>query len=244
MSVEDIKPYPESPDSKTEQIRNAFDAIAGRYDRMNRIMSFGVDINWRRQALRWLAERQPRTILDVATGTGDFALLAAEMLPDARITGLDLSTEMLSVAEGKVRGRGLENRIKLMAGDILHPPAFQEKFDAATIAFGVRNFESLQQGLKATQGLLRPGGVVLVLEQARPCRFPVRQLHGLYLRRGIPLAGRLIAGLPAEYRYLQHSVAEVPQGVEMEQILTAAGFRDPQTRYYTFGSCACYLAER
>ena len=243
MRVESVTPYG-SGTGKREQIRRAFDAIAPGYDRMNRILSLGIDRSWRRKALALLDSLAPKRILDVATGTGDFALMAAKRFPGAQITGIDLSSAMLDRAREKAGRTGLSGSLRFLEADALDPPLGDERFDAVTVAYGVRNFERIADGLAALYERVSPGGALLILELTRPERFPMRQLHALYLRHWIPRVGRRLAGHAEEYRYLSASIAEMPQGEAMAALLQAAGFSHVMIKRYTFGVCTAYLAGR
>jgi demethylmenaquinone methyltransferase/2-methoxy-6-polyprenyl-1,4-benzoquinol methylase len=240
MKVEKVTPYA-SDESKRAQITRAFDGLSRRYDRLNRILSMGLDLGWRRRALGHLSEAPPADILDVATGTADFAIMAARRLPQARITGIDLSEGMLNAGRCKVASAGLKDRITLKTGDCLTLDFHDASFDAVTAAFGVRNFASLAAGFAEIRRVLRPGGRVVILELSEPHAFPMRQLHRFYLRYAIPLVGRLLTGLANEYRYLPASIEQVPQGEEMLALLRDAGLTGCTFESYTFGICTCYV---
>ncbi len=237
--VEAVTPYA-SDESKREQITRAFDALARRYDRLNRILSLGLDLGWRRRALRHLCSEVPAHVLDVATGTADFAILAARRLPGSRITGIDLSDGMLAAGRKKVAAAGLDARVTLKTGDCLALDFPGATFDAATAAFGVRNFEDLGAGFAEIRRVLKPGGRVVILELSEPRAFPLRPLCRFYLRHAVPLVGRLLTGLAREYRYLPASIEQVPQGEAMLGLLRAAGFSECRFETYTFGLCSCY----
>lgn len=241
MNVESITPYGNG-ERKREQITQAFDVIVHRYDRLNRILSLGIDGGWRRRALRLLARVQPppERVLDVATGTADFAILAARRLPRAHITGIDLSAGMLAAGRAKIERAKLCDRIDLVHGDCLELPFADGWFDAVTVAFGVRNFENIATGLAEMRRVLVPGGRVVVLELSQPERAPLRTLFRFYLRAVMPLLGRLFAGHVQEYRYLPASIEQVPQGPAMLDLLRAAGFDACCSACYTFGVCSCY----
>ena len=242
MKVEKVTPYA-SGESKRVQITRAFDAIACRYDRLNRILSFGLDLGWRRRALCHLLNPPPARVLDVATGTADFALLTAKRLPQTRITGIDLSQGMIEAGRIKVAAAGLEDRITLVTGDCLALDFPDATFDAATAAFGVRNFENLAAGLIEIHRVLKPGGCAVILELSVPRAFPLRQFHRFYLHCWIPLMGRILTGHTREYAYLPASIAQVPQGEAMLTLLRAAGFTDCRVDTYTFGICSCYTGQ-
>jgi demethylmenaquinone methyltransferase/2-methoxy-6-polyprenyl-1,4-benzoquinol methylase len=243
MGVETVKPY-DSKESKREQIARAFDVLAHRYDRLNRVLSLGLDLGWRRHALRLLRDAPPARLLDVATGTGDLALLAARLFPQTAVTGVDLSEGMLAIGREKVVAAGLASRVTLQAGDALALGFPDAIFDAATAAFGVRNFENLVSGFSEIRRVLQPGGRFVVLELSEPQAFPLRQLHRFYLRHWIPFVGRLLTGHTKEYAYLPASIEQVPQGEAMLALLREAGFTDCRCARYTFGICSCYSATR
>jgi demethylmenaquinone methyltransferase/2-methoxy-6-polyprenyl-1,4-benzoquinol methylase len=246
MNVEHITPY-DSGERKRLQMTRAFDIIAHRYDRLNRILSFGIDLGWRRRALRLLAggapEDRPAHLLDVATGTADFAIMAARRLPRARLTGIDLSEGMLRAGRAKVAAAKLDARIALASGDGLALPYADGTFDAVTSAFGVRNFEDIPAGLAEMRRVLCPGGRVLILELSQPEHFPMRPLFRFYMRTLMPLLSGFLSGHAREYRYLPASITHVPQGEAMLALLRTAGFSDCRRETYTFGICSCYTAQ-
>ncbi len=239
MNVEKVTPYA-TGDSKRAQITQAFDTLAHRYDRLNRVLSLGIDVYWRHRALRLLRRSPPARLLDVATGTADFALLAARRLPQTHVTGVDLSENMLALGRAKVAAAKLDARIALQTGDGLALDFPDASFDAVTAAFGVRNFENLAAGFREMRRVLKPGGRVVVLELSEPERFPARPLYRFYLRRVIPAVGRLLTGHAREYLYLPASIEQVPQGEAMLALLRAAGFTACRRETYTFGACSCY----
>lgn len=247
QDVEDIKPY-ESIGSKTEQVRDMFDNIAPAYDFMNRAMTMGVDKWWRRVAVAWvkqhIAERSVPAahLLDVATGTGDFALLLQSSISHSYVTGIDLSDGMLDVARRKVAQRGLERMISFEQGDCLSLPYDDAVFDAVTVAFGVRNFERLEQGYSEMWRVLKPGAALCVLELSTPQNRFVRWLYDIYTLHIIPLAGTLKSGDKSAYRYLPQSIAAVPQGEAMLDIMRHVGFTKCDVRRLTLGTCSVYTA--
>jgi demethylmenaquinone methyltransferase/2-methoxy-6-polyprenyl-1,4-benzoquinol methylase len=182
----------------------------------------------------------PIRVLDVATGTADFAIMTARRLPQARIMGIDLSEGMLAAGLRKVSATGLSERITLQTGDCLALDFPSSTFDAVTAAFGVRNFEDLAAGFAEIRRVIKPGGCVVILELSAPRAFPMRQLHRFYLRRCIPLIGHMLTGMASEYRYLPASIEKVPQGEAMLALLRDAGFTDCCFETYTFGICTCY----
>ena len=240
--VEKITPYG-GDDSKGVQIEQAFDRIAPRYDFMNRLLSLRLDVTWRKRALKTIPG-EPSSILDLATGTGDLAILEAQAFPQAKVTGIDLSTAMLSRAEKKTQRKGLPDRISFMRGDCLALPFEDNSFDAATIAFGIRNFENLTDGCKEAFRILRPGGILVIPELSRPQITFFSDFYHLYPTKVTPALGKLFTGRIFEYAYLQKSIDCVPQGEEMLNILHNAGFTDCRVKTYTFGTCSCYTAAK
>ena len=238
--VEQVTPYNEG--TKTEQVRQMFDAIAPAYDFMNRAMTLGIDIWWRRLAVKRLKRIHPASILDVATGTGDFALQLHQSLKPQHITGIDLSQGMLDEACRKVKEKGLDQVITFEQGDCMALPMQDETFDAVTVAFGVRNFEHLQQGYKEMARVLKPGGMLCVLELSTPTNPVIRWFYDLYTLHIIPWVGSLKSGDKSAYRYLPQSIAAVPQGDEMLQMMRNADLRETACKRLTLGTCTIYTA--
>lgn len=243
MRPEDITPYDHTR-GKTEQVREMFDNIAPAYDRLNRAMSLGQDRRWRRVAVRMVAADRPGRIVDIATGTGDFALSLAGAIPGARITGLDLSEGMIEIGREKVAAAGLSDRVELVAGDCLTPPPEIGGADAVTVAFGVRNFADLAAGYRAMLGMLRPGGLLCVIELSTPSSAFVRPFYDIYTKGVIPAMGRLVSRDGRAYSYLPESIAAVPRGDAMLELMRRAGFTDTAFRTLTFGVCTIYTGRR
>lgn len=241
INVEKITPYT-GGESKSAQIERAFDQIAPHYDFMNRLLSVGIDISWRRRALNSLAAMNPGQILDVATGTGDLAISLAAKFPGAAITALDLSQKMLQAAQVKARRKGVAGQIEFLQGDALAMPFPDATFELATIGFGLRNFENIDAGCCEMHRVLKLGGTLLVLELSRPQAKILSRGYNFYLSRVIPLLGRTFAGCEAEYTYLPASIKEVPQGEAMLAILSRAGFSNCRVKRYACGLCSCYTA--
>ncbi len=240
MDVEEIKPY-SAEGGKARQVEAMFDSIAPAYDFMNRAMTLGIDRWWRRVAVKMVGKSSPRRILDVATGTGDFAIdLCRKIKPEA-VVGIDLSQGMLDVAREKIAKRGLQGDITVQQGDCLALPFDDASFDAVTVAFGVRNFEHLQQGYGQMRRVLRPGGVLCVIELSTPRNRVVRWFYDLYTLHIIPCVGALKSHDKSAYRYLPQSIAAVPQGDDMLAIMRDAGFKNCKVRRMTFGTCSIYL---
>ena len=240
--VEQVTPYGTHETAKTEQVREMFDSIAPAYDFMNRAMTLGIDIWWRRLAVKRLAPIKPLTILDVATGTGDFAIQLNDSLHPRHITGIDLSQGMLDEARRKVAARGLDEAISFEQGDCMALEMSDASFDAVTVAFGVRNFEHLLQGYREMARVLKPGGMLCVLELSTPIHPVIRCFYDLYTLHVIPWLGSLKSGDKSAYRYLPQSIAAVPQGDDMLELMRAAGLRETSFRRLTLGVCTIYTA--
>lgn len=243
MQVENVNPYGDSR-HKSEQVREMFDSIAPAYDFMNRAMTFGIDKLWRRSAVKLLENEPHDDILDIATGTGDLAILLARKLDPLSVTGVDLSEGMVEIGRKKVGEAGLDEIIKLGIGDCLQLPFPDESFDCITCAYGVRNFQDLAAGYGEMHRVLRPGGLVVILELSTPRSVFVRPFYNLYTRYIIPTVGRLVSKDVRAYSYLPESIAAVPQGDEMTDIMASAGFRDARHILMTFGTCTIYMARK
>jgi len=236
--AEAVKPYNEQG-SKTKQIATMFDNIAHRYDFLNRSLSMGIDIIWRKKAIAQLKEIQPKSILDVATGTGDFALEAMSLKPE-KITGVDISVGMLELGKEKIAKKNLSETIEMVVGDSENLPFEDNTYDAATVAFGVRNFENLQKGLTDINRVLSPGGKLVVLELSTPKKFPVKQLFGFYFNNILPLFGKMLSKDDSAYTYLPMSVNAFPNGEDFLKVMSAAGFQRNTSKSLTFGICSLY----
>lgn len=241
LSPEQINPYDNSR-GKTEQVREMFDNIAPAYDRLNRAMSFGLDRSWRRKAVEMVARTGPASIVDIATGTADFAISLARAIPSANVTGLDLSEGMIAIGRDKVAHAGLTDRVTLIAGDCLASPLPEGCADAVTVAFGVRNFADLAAGYRAMLRMLRPGGMLCVIELSTPSSPFVRPFYDIYARGIIPLMGRAVSADRRAYSYLPESIAAVPCRADMCRLMTDAGFSEASFRQLTFGVCTIYTA--
>jgi demethylmenaquinone methyltransferase/2-methoxy-6-polyprenyl-1,4-benzoquinol methylase len=221
-----------------------FDTIAPAYDFMNRAMTFGIDKWWRRRAVRVVQRTKPGDIVDLATGTGDLAISLARHIPAARIKGIDLSAGMVEIGREKVRNAGLDSRVTLSVGDCLDLPLDDASADAITIAYGVRNFAHLDKGYSEMLRVLRPGGMLCVIELSTPPNRLARWFYNLYTRYVIPSVGRIISKDVRAYSYLPESIAAVPQGSDMLQLMADAGFCNTRFRRMTFGTCTIYTAHR
>jgi len=238
-----VVPYKEEQASKKEQVAKMFDNISHRYDFLNHFLSLGIDKLWRNKAIKLLRPLNPKNILDVATGTGDFALQAMVLAPD-KIDGVDISEGMLDVGRRKVLERNLQGRVELTYGDSENLPFPENKFDAVTVAFGVRNFENLEKGLREIHRVLKPGGMVVVLEFSRPRKFPFRQVYNFYFKAILPVIGRWVSSDKAAYTYLPESVEVFPDGDDFLRILQGVGFKQTQCKTLTFGISSIYSGSK
>ncbi len=238
---ENIKPYGDGGQKK-EAVRRMFDNIAPAYDRLNRCMSWNIDASWRRRTLRPLVPLKPGKILDVATGTGDLALMAVWMLNPESVVGADISEGMMDIGREKAVKAGLADRISFVREDCGALSFADGVFDAVTSAYGIRNFQNLDVCLGEICRVLRKGGVFVAVEATTPVRFPVKQLFRFYFRRVVPLLGRAVAGDRAAYEYLDRTVEAFPQGEQMTGILLRAGFREASFERMTLGMCTRYTA--
>jgi demethylmenaquinone methyltransferase/2-methoxy-6-polyprenyl-1,4-benzoquinol methylase len=226
-----------------EYVRSLFNDISGRYDLLNHLLSGGIDRRWRRRAIDTLRDLRPRRILDVATGTADLAIAALRLDPE-QVVGVDIAERMLEQGRAKLARIGASGRITLATGDaesLQFPPG---SFDAATVAFGVRNFEDLSRGLAGMHAVLRPGGQIVILEFSRPARTPFRQLYLWYFRYILPLIGRLVSSHPEAYTYLPDTVMQFPEGKEFLAILSRAGFTDLREERLTGGIATIYTGTK
>ena len=225
-------------------VRQMFDRIAPTYDKLNHLMSLGIDRRWRRKAVDALGKFNPQQILDIATGTGDFALLMARRIQPRHITGADISEGMMSVGREKVKQEGLQDMISFEHEDCLNLSFPDGSFDAVTSAYGVRNFQDLDKGLREMRRVLRPGGHLLIVELTPPPRFPMKQLFSLYSHTFLPLYGRLISHDARAYSYLTATIEAFPQGETMVDVFKRAGFSDATFKRLTFGICTMYFATK
>ena len=229
--------------TKKDVVREMFDDISPKYDFLNHFLSFGIDHGWRRKLVSLLGQRKPSTILDVATGTGDLAIAISSLKPQ-KIVGIDISEKMLEVGRRKLIEKGLTKIISLQCADAEKIPFSDNTFEAITVAFGVRNYENLELGLTEMFRVLRPGGVMLILEFSHPAAFPMKQLYSFYSRYIIPLMGRIISGNSRAYTYLPESVAAFPSGKNFLEILEKLGMQNPQQISLSMGIASIYKAEK
>ena len=239
---ETIKPYHEG--DKAAQVEQMFDNIAPAYDTLNHRLSWNIDRGWRRKAIRQLAPFHPQAILDIATGTGDFAILAAEMLKPQRLIGADISEGMMEIGRHKVQEKGMQHIISFEKEDCTRLSYPEASFDAVTAAFGIRNFADLDKGLSEMCRVLKPGGHLSIVELTTPVSFPMRQLFQIYAHTVLPVYGRLISKDQSAYSYLTKTIEAFPQGERMVEILQKAGFSEASFKRLTFGICTMYFATK
>lgn len=240
---ENIKPY-EKGGEKSVQVEEMFNNIASSYDTLNHRLSLEIDKYWRKKAIKSLIQDSPKLILDIATGTGDFAIQSAKMLNPDKIIGIDISEGMMGIGKRKVKEESLENIISFQREDCLQLSFEDNSFDAVTAAFGIRNFSELDKGLSEMCRVLKKGGKLCIIELTTPISFPMKQLFKIYSHTVLPLYGRLISKDQSAYRYLTATIEAFPQGEKMVGILSKAGFSDAFFKRLTFGICTMYIATK
>ena len=240
---EEIKPYGKQG-AKEKLVEEMFDNIAPTYDILNHRLSWDIDKGWRKKAIKRLAPFSPRKMLDIATGTGDFAILAAQMLHPDKLVGADISMGMMEIGRRKVRELGLEKVIRFDHEDCLHLSYDDDTFDAVTAAFGIRNFQNLDQGLREMCRVLKKGGHLCIVELTTPVSFPMKQLFHIYSSTVLPLYGKLISKDQSAYDYLNKTIAAFPQGEVMMEAFRKAGFSQAEFKRLTFGICTLYFATK
>ena len=239
---ETIKPYHSG--EKAEQVEQMFDNIAPTYDRLNHRLSWNIDRYWRRKALRQLQPCHPRKLLDIATGTGDLAIQAVKMMPDVKVTAVDISEQMMKIGQEKVQKAGLAGSISFDKQDCTQLTIPDASYDAVTAAFGIRNFADLDKGLSEMCRVLRKGGHLCIIELTTPVAFPMKQLFRIYSHTVLPLYGRIISKDTSAYSYLTRTIEAFPQGERMTGILKKAGFAEARFQRLTFGICTMYFATK
>lgn len=239
---ETIKPY--NSGEKAEQVEQMFDNIAPAYDRLNHRLSWNIDRYWRRKALRQLQPCHPRKLLDIATGTGDLAIQAVKMMPDVKVTAVDISEQMMKIGQEKVQKAGLAGSISFDKQDCTQLTIPDASYDAVTAAFGIRNFADLDKGLSEMCRVLRKGGHLCIIELTTPVAFPMKQLFRIYSHTVLPLYGRIISKDTSAYSYLTRTIEAFPQGERMTGILKKAGFAEARFQRLTFGICTMYFATK
>lgn len=235
-----VIPYSQEQGTKKEQVADMFNNISKTYDFLNHFMSLGIDIIWRKKAINELRKDQPKLILDVATGTGDFAFEALSILNPDKIVGVDISQGMLDVAKQKITKRNLGDKFEVKLGDSEGLPFEANEFDAVTVAYGVRNFENLEKGLADINRVLKPGGKAVVLEFSKPKTFPIKQLYNFYFNYITPGIGKLFSKDSRAYSYLPESVAAFPDGQNFIAVMDKVGFTHTKCRPLAFGICSIY----
>jgi demethylmenaquinone methyltransferase/2-methoxy-6-polyprenyl-1,4-benzoquinol methylase len=238
-----VKPYKKSEEQKKKQVEQMFDNIAHRYDFLNHFLSLGIDKLWRRKAVAMLASYPHDLILDVATGTGDFAIASTRLSPK-KVTGFDLSANMIGIGQQKVEKLGLQNVIEFVKGDSENMPFEEEAYDAVTVGFGVRNFENIGKGLAEFHRILKKDGVAVILEFSKPRYFPMKQLYRFYFLHILPRVGNKISKDSSAYSYLPESVMAFPDDQDFLNILKKAGFKSATQKRLTFGIATIYLAQK
>lgn len=241
--AEKIVPYGSS-ENKGVQVERMFDSIAENYDTLNHTLSMGIDIGWRNKGISALKAISPQYILDIATGTGDLAIQAYNILQPQSILGIDISEGMMQVARDKISKLNLSDKVTFEKQDCMCLSLANDSYDAAMVAFGVRNFENLDKGLQEIYRVLKPGGQLMILELSTPQHFPMKQGYWMYSRLFIPTVGRLISKDKAAYTYLPKSIEAFIQGKDMVNTLLKNGFKDAICKTYTFGICSMYLATK
>jgi len=238
-----VVPYKDQSKSKKEQVANMFNTISPQYDFLNHLLSGGIDIIWRKKAIKLLQNKGIKTMLDIATGTGDFAIEALKINPE-KIVGVDISEGMLSFGQEKIKKMGLEKTIQLQKGDSEKLPFSDNSFDAVIVSFGVRNFENLQKGLTDMFRVTKPGGYCLILEFSNPRKFPMKQLYTFYSKYCLPFLGKMISKDPSAYTYLPESVKAFPDGPEFIQIFKSVGYSETNWIPMTGGICSIYIGQK
>jgi len=241
---DEVVPQQDSALSKKEQVADMFDNIAYRYDFLNRFLSVGIDIQWRKKAIRQLKEKAPKYILDVATGTADVAIMTARILQPDKIVGIDISDGMLNFGRKKVKAAGLENLVELLNGDSETIKFDDDSFDAVTVAFGVRNFQQLEKGLSEIRRVLKPGGKLVVLEFSKPKALVIKQVYNVYMNIVAPGIGKLFSKNRNAYKYLDESIKKFPEGKNFTSILDQLGYTNTYCKPLSFGICSIYCGEK
>lgn len=240
---ENIKPYNQD-ESKAAQVEKMFDNIAPTYDNLNHVLSLGIDKKWRQKAIKMLKPYSPEYMMDVATGTGDFAIQACKMLQPKELIGTDISEGMMNVGREKVRLAGLDKQISFKKEDCTSLSFAEDRFDAITVAFGIRNFENLDKGLMEMHRVLKPGGHLVIFELSAPEGFPMKQTYAIYSKLVIPTIGKIMSKDNSAYTYLPESIKAFPQGEVMKEILYKAGFSKVEFKRLTMGICTLYFATK
>lgn len=240
MEHDAVTPYSELDKTKKEQVTTMFDKIAPKYDFLNRLLSAGFDVRWRKAAIKQIAFHQPKSLLDIATGTADLAIEGTKQLHLERVVGLDISPKMIELASSKVEKRKLENIISLEVGDVENLRFEEASFDCVTSSFGVRNFGNLHKGLSEMYRILNKGGSIMILEFSSPTIFPLKQLFNMYFKYILPTIGKMTSKDPKAYNYLYESVQAFPDYEDFGKVLEDVGFKDVKWKALTIGICTIY----
>ena len=238
-----VKPYKDSKDQKKQQVESMFDNISSNYDGLNRVISFGIDQSWRKKVIKMVSDSKAKNIIDIATGTGDLAIALAQTNAE-KVVGIDISNGMLDVGRKKIKTKNLVDKIEMVQADSENLPYKDNSFDAATVAFGVRNFENLDKGLSEIYRILRPGGIFVVLETSNPTKFPFKQGYFIYTKYILPLIGKLFSKDKSAYQYLSESASVFPFGEAFNNILKKNGFINVKHYPQTFGVSTIYKASK
>lgn len=239
-----VTPYKSSEQSKKQQVEQMFDTISGEYDSLNRVISFGIDVKWRKKVVQLVADTQPESILDIATGTGDLIINMAKKTAATKLIGLDISEGMLSVGRKKINTDGLGDRIEMVQADSENMPFKDNSFDAITVAFGVRNFEHLEKGLGEILRVLKPGGIFIILETSVPTKTPYKQGYKIHCKYILPTVGRIFSKDKDAYAYLSESASVFPFGEALNNILRKIWFTNVVDTPQTFGVATLYTASK
>ncbi len=238
-----VTPYKDSELGKKEQVAQMFDTISGNYDGLNRVISFGIDVKWRKKVLQLVSDKNPKTVLDIATGTGDLAILMTNTTAE-KIIGLDISAGMLEVGRNKIKSKNLSDKIEMILADSENMPFEDNTFDAITVAFGVRNFENLEKGLAEILRVLKPNGIFVILETSVPDKTPFKQGYTFYSKNILPFIGKLFSKDDSAYQYLSESASVFPYGEVLNNILRKIGFIEVKAMPQTFGVATIYSASK
>ena len=238
-----VKPYNREESSKKEEVAEMFDNISKRYDFLNHFLSLGIDKGWRKKAVKIISQANPKIILDVATGTGDFAIAELKLDPE-KVIGIDLSNGMLDVGREKMKKKKVDHIVDMVQGDSENLPFEDNYFDAITVGFGVRNFENLEKGLGEMYRVLKPGGIVAVLEFSKPKKFPIKQSFNFYSKFIIPTVGKTVSKDKRAYSYLPESVEAFPEGQDFLDIMTKIGYTDMKQKMVSGGIASIYYGSK
>jgi demethylmenaquinone methyltransferase/2-methoxy-6-polyprenyl-1,4-benzoquinol methylase len=241
--VSEITPYNSTTDKK-EQVAEMFDHIAPKYDLLNQVLSLGIHKGWRRKTVKNLVAIKPRLVMDVATGTGDLAIEVVKQLSPDKVVGVDISAGMMKLGEVKVKEKNLDKIISFQLGDSENLPFEENSFDAITVGFGVRNFAHLEIGMRGMYRVLKPGGMLCVLEFSKPHKFPMKQMTNFYYRFILPLIGRMVSSDKRAYTYLPESIQAFPEGPQFLEVMKKSGFSDVSWQPLTFGVASIYIGRK